>query len=35
MNYNFLIIGGDTRIASLAKLLKRDGNNVKTYANCH
>ena len=33
MNYNFLIIGGDTRIASLAKLLKRDGNNVKTYAN--
>lgn len=33
MNYNFLIIGGDGRIASLAKLLKKDGNNVKTYAN--
>lgn len=33
MNYNFLIIGGDGRIASLAKILKKDGNSVKTYAN--
>ena len=33
MNYNFLIIGGDKRISMLAEKLKRDGNNVKTYAN--
>lgn len=33
MNYNFLIIGGDTRIASVAKILKEDGYNVKTFAN--
>lgn len=33
MNYNFLIIGGDKRLASLAKKLKEEGNSVKTYAN--
>lgn len=33
MRYNFLIIGGDKRISLLAKKLKKDGNNVKTYAN--
>ena len=33
MNYNFLIIGGDKRIKALAKSLKQDGHEVKTYAN--
>lgn len=33
MNYNFLIIGGDRRLTLLAKKLKEDGNQVKTYAN--
>ena len=33
MNYNFLIIGGDKRIRALAKSLKQDGHEVKTYAN--
>lgn len=33
MNYNFLIIGGDNRISSLAKKIRDDGNNIKTYAN--
>lgn len=33
MDYNFLIIGGDKRIASLAKKIKDDGNLVKTYGN--
>ena len=33
MNYNFLIIGGDKRITSLAKSIKNDGYYVKTFAN--
>jgi len=33
MSYNFLVIGGDKRIASLAKKIQEDGNNVKTYGN--
>lgn len=33
MSYNFLIIGGDKRIASLARKLQEDGNNIKTYGN--
>lgn len=33
MNYNFLIIGGDKRMAMLAQKLKDDGNKVKTFAN--
>lgn len=32
MNYNFLIIGGDKRMAMLAQKLKDGGNKVKTFA---
>lgn len=31
MNYNFLIVGGDLRLLYLAKLLKKEGNNVKIF----
>ena len=33
MNYKFLILGGDKRLKFLAKKLKKDGNEVYTYAN--
>ena len=29
MTYNFFIVGGDLRILHLAKMLKKEGNNVR------